>query len=365
MSATLTHPIHNVSRTESSAANDVRTSSGQEDVSRQEEKTEPSDLEKHILNPPFRAPAHASPNGLEQILHSGQVSCERLPMLEIIFDRFVRLSSASLRNFTNDNVEITLGDITSMRFGDYLDNVQPASVFAVFKAEEWENYGLMVINSDLAYSIIDVLLGGKRMPLPRNLMTRTHTAIEQALLEQMVQLILHDLSTAFDPVCAVSFLFERLEINTRFATITRASGATFMTRMSIEIDSRGGDIDILLPNATLEPVRDLLAQQFMGEKFGRDSVWETHLATEIQSTSVDLQAVLCEQTISLGTLRALKPGSQLVLDCQKTQPVSLKCGDLTLFKGQSGRIKQNIAVKINETVIKMPEGILLKETSYS
>ena len=54
------------------------------------------------------------------------VSYERLPMLEIVFDRLVRLMTTSLRNFTSDNVEVSLDNITSIRFGDYL-NSDPAA----------------------------------------------------------------------------------------------------------------------------------------------------------------------------------------------------------------------------------------------
>ena len=44
--------------------------------------------------------------GMQKIISSGLVSYERLPMLEIVFDRLVRLMTTSLRNFTSDNVEV-------------------------------------------------------------------------------------------------------------------------------------------------------------------------------------------------------------------------------------------------------------------
>ena len=44
--------------------------------------------------------------GMQRIISSGLVSYERLPMLEIVFDRLVRIMSTSLRNFTSDNVEV-------------------------------------------------------------------------------------------------------------------------------------------------------------------------------------------------------------------------------------------------------------------
>src|SRR5215475_5052378 len=47
-------------------------------------------------------------SGVRAIVNSALVSYERLPMLEIVFDRLVRLMTTSLRNFTSDNVEVSL-----------------------------------------------------------------------------------------------------------------------------------------------------------------------------------------------------------------------------------------------------------------
>ena len=62
-------------------------------------------------------------SGIRAIIDSAMVSYERLPMLEIVFDRLVRLMTTSLRNFTSDNVEVSLDRITSVRFGDYLNSI--------------------------------------------------------------------------------------------------------------------------------------------------------------------------------------------------------------------------------------------------
>lgn len=101
-------------------------------------------------------------SGIEAIIDSGMVSYERLPMLEVVYDRLVRMMSTSLRNFTSDNVEVSLDNITSIRFGDYLNSIPLPAMLAVFKAEEWDNYGLITVDSSLIYSIVDVLLGGRR-----------------------------------------------------------------------------------------------------------------------------------------------------------------------------------------------------------
>ena len=101
-------------------------------------------------------------SGIMALINSALVNYERLPMLEVVFDRLVRMMSTSLRNFTSDNVEVSLDQITSVRFGDYLNSIPLPAMLTVFKAEEWDNSGLMTIDSAMIYSIVDVLLGGRR-----------------------------------------------------------------------------------------------------------------------------------------------------------------------------------------------------------
>ena len=139
--------------------------------------------------------------GMQKIISSGLVSYERLPMLEIVFDRLVRIMSTSLRNFTSDNVEVGIDNIVSLRFGDYLNSIPLPAMLAVFKAEEWDNYGLMVVDSAMIYSIVDVLLGGRRGTAAMRIEGRPYTTIERTLVERLIQVVLADLSISFDPLC--------------------------------------------------------------------------------------------------------------------------------------------------------------------
>ncbi len=289
-------------------------------------------------------------DGMQRIISAGLISYERLPMLEIVFDRLVRIMSTSLRNFTSDNVEVGIDNILSLRFGDYLNSIPLPAMLAVFKADEWDNYGLMVVDSAMIYSIVDVLLGGRRGTAAMRIEGRPYTTIERTLVERLIQVVLADLSASFDPLCPVTFRFERLEVNPRFAAISRLSNAAVLARLRIDMEDRGGRLELLLPYATLEPVRELLLQQFMGEKFGRDSIWETHLAEELWSTEVDLDVVLDEQTMRLSDVMALAPGSRITLACQPGAPVRLRCGGTALFEGRAGRRQGRIAVRIERSL---------------
>lgn len=286
--------------------------------------------------------------GIQAILNSALVSYERLPMLEVVFDRLVRMMSTSLRNFTSDNVEVSLDNILSLRFGDYLNSIPLPAMLTVFKAEEWDNYGLMTVDSALIYSIVDVLLGGRRGTAAMRVEGRPYTTIERTLVERMIHVVLADLSAAFDPLSPVTFRFDRLETNPRFATISRPSNAAIVAKLRIDMEDRGGRLELLLPYATLEPVRELLLQMFMGEKFGRDSIWETHLAEEMWFTEVEMEAVLDEQTMPLREILNLEVGSRIMLNATPNSPVELRCGDVPMFAGNMGRKGSHIAIRVDK-----------------
>ncbi len=285
-------------------------------------------------------------SGIARIIGSATVSYERLPMLEIVFDRVVRLLSTTLRNFTSDNVDVSIEAISSLRFGDYINAVPQPAMLAVFAAPEWDNHGLVVVDGPLIYSIVDVLLGGRRGTAAMRIEGRAFTTIERALIERLVQVVLGDLTDAFLPVCPVHFRFERLEVNPRFTAISRPSNACILAKLRIEMEDRGGSIEILLPYATLEPVRELLLQQFMGEKFGHDRIWETHLAERLRDTEVTLDVVLAEQSVPLSVLLGLKVGDRIGLGVGPGAPVRLRCGDTTLFEAQLGRREDRLAIRI-------------------
>ena len=286
------------------------------------------------------------PRGLLALVNTGLVNYERLPMLDVVFDRLVRLLSTSLRNLTSDNVEVSLDQIVSVRFGDYLGSLPLPALMNVFRAEEWDNYGLLTMDSALIYSIVDVLLGGRRGTAAMRIEGRPYTTIERSIVERMIHVVLADLTTAFDPVSAVTFKFDRLETNPRFATITRANNAAVLVKIRVDMDDRGGRMDLLIPYATLEPVREQLLQMFMGEKFGRDSIWESHLTNELYQTELELRAVLGETSASLGSVMNWKIGTRIMLNTSPDSVVEMKCGDRPMYHGRMGKRGGRIAVKI-------------------
>ncbi|ABS64173.1 flagellar motor switch protein FliM [Parvibaculum lavamentivorans DS-1] len=289
-------------------------------------------------------------HGIDAIVNSALVSYERLPMLEIVFDRLVRLMTVSLRNFTSDNVEVSLDNVSSIRFGDYLNSIPLPAILAVFRAKQWDNYGMFTVDSNLIYSIVDVLLGGRRGTAAMRIEGRPYTTIELNLVQRMIEVVLQDVQSAFEPLSPVTLELDRMETNPRFAAIARPANAAILVKLRVDMEDRGGRIELLLPYATLEPIRELLLQMFMGEKFGRDTIWESHLATELWATKVPLEAVLDEQQLSLREVMDFRVGQTLMLNSGPEGAIDLRCGGVRLGKGKMGRVGNHVAVRVEQAI---------------
>ena len=298
--------------------------------------------------------------GVRAIINSTLVSYERLPMLEIVFDRLVRLMTTSLRNFTSDNVEVSLDQISSVRFGDYLNSIPLPAIIAVFRAEQLDNFGLATVDSSLIYSIVDVLLGGRRGGSATRIEGRPYTTIERMLVTRMIEVVLQDAKQAFAPLTEVNFSLDRIETNPRFAAIARPPNAAILVKLRIDMEDRGGRLELLLPYATLEPIRKMLLQQFMGEKFGRDNIWEGHLASELWATKLEVRAVLDEHKEPLSKVLNLKVGDTLMLDVGPDSPVTLKCGAVDLSHGKVGRMGQSLAVRVERPITPATQQAVMK-----
>jgi flagellar motor switch protein FliM len=219
---------------------------------------------------------------------------------------------------------------------------------------------LFTVDSSLIYSVVDVLLGGRRGGTSTRVEGRPYTTIERMLVTRMIEVVLNDARQAFAPLTEVSFNLDRIETNPRFAAIARPPNAAIIVKLRIDMEDRGGRLELLLPYATLEPIRKMLLQQFMGEKFGRDNIWEGHLAGELWATKLEVRAVIDEIKMPLKRVLDLKVGDTLMLDSSPDSEVALKCGVVELSRGKMGRMGHSLAVRVEQQIAPASQQAVLK-----
>ncbi|WP_448661390.1 flagellar motor switch protein FliM [Sphingomonas sp. CJ20] len=293
----------------------------------------------------FGGPAERK-KGLRAVIESKVISHERLPMLEVVCDRMVRAFASSMRTLTSDAIDVSLEEVTSTRFGEFMNRVALPAMVGVFQVAEWESYGIITVESGLIYAVVDALLGGRGGHPPMLIDGRAFTTIETGLVSRMLDLALRDFAEAFTPIEPINMNLERIETNPRFAAIAGPSNLCAIATFRVDMDGRGGRFTMLFPYAAFESVRHKLVQRFMGEKSGRDGIWEAHMATEIRKTHVSVNVVLGERPMALAELRALEVGQTIPLFKSPDDPLDIACGGVTLAQAQIGQRGGKVAVRL-------------------
>jgi flagellar motor switch protein FliM len=291
-------------------------------------------------------------SGLRAVIESKIINHERLPMLEVVCERMVRVFATSMRNLTSDAIDVSLEEITSVRFGDFMNRVALPAMIGVFNVEEWENFGVITVESSLIYAVVDALLGGRKGSEALRIEGRGFTTIETNLVSKMLVLALQDFGQAFEPITPVTMNLERVETSPRFAAIAGPTNICAVATFRVDMEGRGGKFSLLLPYATMEPVRDKLLQRFMGEKLGRDRIWEDHMASQIRQTEVSVDVVLGEQQLTLRDVMSLEIGQTLALATGPDDPLEVHCGGVALGRAHIGQRNNSIAVRILNDISK-------------
>jgi flagellar motor switch protein FliM len=286
--------------------------------------------------------------GYEALIGGELVGLDRLPVLNIIVDRLTQLMTASMRSFTGDNADVSIDRIKPMRLKDFLDDVTLPAMIAVIRIEQWDGYCLAALDPRLIGLAVDVLLGGRRNRA-QLIEGRPYTAIERVFVERLVnEVITRDLRQAFELICEVDFVLDRFEGTPSYAAITKLSAAAVGFRAEVSMEGRGGHIDFLIPYATLEPVRDLLSQEFVAKRHGDDPVWRSHLLDELPHTTVTLRAVVERRRISCAEVLRWRPGSKLFLNRRHDEPIDVLCNDLPVLRTRIAEKDGRIALHVEE-----------------
>ena len=297
----------------------------------------------------FNAIDGSDRSGLKALINSALVAHPRMPMLDVVFDRAARRMATSLRQLTDENVDVSLENVTSMRFGDFTQQLGVASIIGIVSGEGLDGNALIAADARLGFAVVDLLLGGRRSPALVDHDGRKLTPIELALSQRLMSQLAADFAAAFSLIAPTRLELDRVETATRFAAIAQDQSVCAAARYRVHIEEFSADATILIPYASLETVRARLKRDFIDDSARSDENWRAALAGELADVDVELQVVVAECDLTVGDLRTLAPGVTVSLNAGARAPVELRAGDATIAIGRAGRSGDRLALRIERT----------------
>lgn len=290
-------------------------------------------------------------SGIELLVEQSLQSYVQLPLLEVIYDRFLRESANSLRTFTSDTVDVDIVESSVKQFGEVIGALPNPSMIVLFKVIEWDNYGLLIVNSAMIYTFVELLFGGRKTKSNLKVEGRPFTSIEINVIKSIAEIILTDLTRSFEGVVPATFQLDHIETNPRFTMICRPEDVTAILKLKIAMEGRSGEIDILLPYSTLEPAKKVLSRSYIvGERGGKDPQWVRHFENEISKVKVKLEVRLTSIATNLSEIAHLTVGKTILLDKLADADWDLRVNHLKVATGKSGRVGDKLALRLNEGI---------------
>ena len=245
----------------------------------------------------------------------------RLPQLDVIYERFMRSFRVSLSSALRKIATLTLASTDFLKFGEFINTLPLPTCMCVLRFQNLRGSVLMVIESKLAYALVDSFFGGADRPFAK-METKDFTQIELSIVRKVVNLAIEDLELAWESLEKIGCSFVRTEINPQFVGIVPPTDVVIATTFDVELENASGAITIVIPYSTIEPIKAKLANGFQVESDQTDkNLWTAIIRQQLYETQVQLKVNLGETEITLNDLMNLKIGDVIPLD--QTPPVNL------------------------------------------
>ena len=270
----------------------------------------------------------------------------RMPTLEMVNERFARFIRISLFNFLHRSAEIFISGIQVQKFSEYTQGLLVPTNLTIVRFNPLRGKALIVIDPRLVFTVVDNFFGGAGQ-FYNQTEGREFTATEMRVVRIIIEMIFKDLKEAWKPVMELDFEYVGTEINPRFANIIGPGEIIVISTIHVELEGGGGDVNIAMPYAMLEPIRELL-DAISSDSGEVDGSWQAALRSEVLRAKVSVNSLLAEKNMTIREVMRLKKGDVIPIDMPET--VILKAEGIPVFEGKVGLSDGNYAIQIIDKV---------------
>ncbi|MFH1155827.1 MAG: flagellar motor switch protein FliM [Pseudomonadota bacterium] len=274
----------------------------------------------------------------------------RMPTFDVINERLSREIRASMSTLLQTNVDVIANPLDTLKFSEFVRSLPVPTSLHVFRMEPLRGHGLVILESQLVYNLIDTFFGGGGSGKAK-VEGREFTPIEEVMIKKVVVACLKDVESAWLPIEPVKTSLIRSEMNPQFAAIVLPTDLVIVTRFEIELEQSAGNLVLCLPYAMIEPLRAKLASGFQAETEEIDLTWRKMLEEIILESTVDLRIQLGKTEISGERLIYLQKGDVIQLDQDAKEMLTGYIDGLPKVRGYAGVQRGLQAFKIVEKLI--------------
>lgn len=274
---------------------------------------------------------------------------DQLKTLSIIHENYARLLNNFLSGYLRSPVQIEVLTVEPLTFYEFNNSISNPAVLAIVDFSPLPGSIIFDISPNIAYTIIDRILGGKGTTLER---MRGFTEVELVLLERIVSKFVAIVKEPWENIMEVKPRLEKIETNVQFAQLISPNEVIALITLSTKIGDTEGMINLCVPHMVVEPVVNKLSTRFWFSMIEKEvsEVQKEVINSSIQKTYVPVKAILGRTMITLSDFLEIRDGDVLMLDTSVNSEIELHVGDIHKFYAKPGVRKNKISVKVTEVI---------------
>ncbi|MCA0754043.1 flagellar motor switch protein FliM [Paenibacillus sp. N4] len=253
--------------------------------------------------------------------------------------------SAQLRTF----VQINVVQVEQLPYDEFIRSIPKMTILNIFEAEPLEGRMVLEVHPNVAYAMLDRMLGGQgTAPSKINNLTE----IETIVMERIFSRTFESLQEAWKTVIDISPRLEALETNPQFMQIVSPNETIALISFSTKIGDTTGMINLCIPHVVIEPVMSRLSVHhwFVSQKKARAPEEVEILEQRVHKAKLPIVAELGESTITIQEFLGLNAGDVISLNKKVDEGLKIKVGDKLKFLGSPGSVKDRLAVQVDEVI---------------
>ncbi len=284
------------------------------------------------------------------ITNQDRVIRGRMPTLDIIYERFIRLYRMSLSNALRKIATISIISTDLLKFGEFVNTLPIPSCMCIMRFESLRGPALLVFESKLAYALVDSFFGGTDRPFTK-IEGKEFTKIELSIMNKVMNLAIKDLEEAWAPVHKVDVAYIRTEVNPQFVGVVPPSDVIISTTFEVELENASGTIALVIPYSTIEPIKNKLNASFQTETDNVDREWTAKLQEHLHHTELNILVNLGVANIRVGDLVNLNIGDIIPLTQDADGELDVMIEGVSKLKCLLGVSRGNRAIQVTRVLV--------------
>ncbi|WP_342429532.1 flagellar motor switch protein FliM [Neobacillus sp. FSL H8-0543] len=279
-----------------------------------------------------------------------RLSMEQVRVLTRIHENFAYQLASYISSELRSFVQVETSSVEQMLYEEFVNQLPATTILSVFESGEQGIRMAMDLNPEMAFVMIDRLLGGNGTvgDWGRSALTPIETNVLKRLLEGVAQI----LQKAWSDIMVLPLRYLNMETNPQFLQIGIPTETVIVINFQITIGKVEKSMHLCIPYILLEPfIPKLSSHKWYGHGNWVKNKEESEILQErIEHLIVPVITELGRATITMEDILGLNVNDVIQLNQLVDEPLQVRVNEETKFLAHPGTKKSRVAVKIEQLI---------------